>query len=454
MRSENTGWLVMKIVIAGAGEVGTHLAKMLSKDEHDIILFDDNEEKLMNISSSIDVLTVAGGAISISDLKETGVQNADLFIAVTPYEDRNIVSCQLAKLLGAKKTVARIDNQEFLFPQNKDFFTKLGIDELIYPEHLAAKEIVTYLKQTSTRQLFEFSGGKLVLFGVKVRENADIIGKTMRQLAEDTGEFQSIAISRDSKTIIPHGDDRIQVNDIAFFVSKPSMVNTILNQAGKKRFEVKNVMILGGSRIGMKTAIRLGENFNVKVIELKKERSLKVAEKANKALVINGDGRNLDLLKSEGIEQMDAFIAVTGNSETNILSCQLAKKMGVKRTIAEVENIDYIDFAERIGIGGVINKKLLAASHIYRFTMAAEVSHVKCLTASDAEALEFIAKQGSKVTRKQIKDLDFPKESIIGGIIRQEQGYIANGDTQILEGDKVVVFTLPVALKKLSKFFK
>ena len=443
----------MKIVIAGAGEVGTHLAKMLSKDEHDIILFDEAQDKLDNISAALDVLTIAGGAISITDLKEAGVSNCDLFIGVTPYEDRNIVACQLAKHLGAAKTIARIDNQEFLFPQNHDFFRSIGIDELIYPEHLAAKEIVTNIKQTSMRQIIEFSGGKLVLFAVKIRENAAILGIPLKELHNSEGDFVIVAIARDSETLVPHGDDKIKVDDLVFFVAKPTTVEAILQKAGKEQFVIKNVMILGGSRIAMKTAIRLGDGFNIKIIEINRERALKVTSKVSNALVIHGDGRDLELLRSEGIEQMDAFIAVTGNSETNILSCQLAKKMGVKRTIAEVENIDYIGFAEKIGIGGVINKKLLAASYIYRYTMNAEVSHVKCLTATDAEALEFTAKEGSKVTKSIISDLDFPKEATIGGFIRHDQGYIASGNSQINPGDKVVVFTRPIAIKKLSKFF-
>lgn len=443
----------MKIVIAGAGEVGTHLAKMLSKDEHDIILFDEAQDKLDDISAALDVLTISGGAISISDLKQAGVTNCDLFIGVTPFEDRNIVACQLAKHIGAKKTIARIDNQEFLFTQNRDYFKSLGIDELIYPEHLAAKEIVTNIKQTSMRQIFEFSGGKLVLFAVKIREHAAILGIPLKDLHNDVGDFVIVAIARDSETLVPHGDDLIMVDDLVFFVAKPTSVESILQKAGKEKFVIKNVMILGGSRIAMKTALRLGDSFNIKIIEQNKERALKVTSKVGNALVIHGDGRDLELLRSEGIEQMDAFIAVTGNSETNILSCQLAKKMGVKRTIAEVENIDYIDFAEKIGIGGVINKKLLAASYIYRYTMNADVSHVKCLTATDAEALEFTARDGSKVTKSIISKLDFPKEATIGGFIRNDQGYIASGSSQINAGDKVVVFTRPGALKKLSKFF-
>jgi len=444
----------MKIVIAGAGEVGTHLAKMLSKDEHDIVLFDDAQDKLDNISAALDVLTMTGGANSINDLKDAGVATCELFIAVTPYEDRNIVACQLAKHLGAAKTIARIANQEFLFTPNREYFKSLGIDELIYPEHLAAREIVTNIKQTNTRQIFEFSGGKLILFAVKIRENAPILGIQLKELHRSLGEFVIVAIARDSETLVPHGNDMIKISDLVFFVSKPTNVDSILQMAGKENYVIKNVMLLGGSRIGMETALRLEDSFNVKIIEQNKERALKVTSKVNDTLVIHGDGRDLELLRTEGIEKMDAFIAVTGDSETHILSCQLAKKMGVKRTIAEVENIDYIDFADKIGIGAVINKKLLAASYIYRYTMNAEVSHIKWLTTTDAEALEFIAKEGSKVTRSIISELNFPKEATIGGFIRNDQGYIASGDSQIMAGDKVVVFTRPLALKKLARFFQ
>ncbi|MCY1636199.1 Trk system potassium transporter TrkA [Marinifilum sp. D737] len=446
----------MKIVIAGAGAVGTHLAKMLSHQDHDIILLDQDEEKLKEVDSHLDLLTIVGSSSSLKDLKEASVKKADLFIAVTQSETTNITSTILAKKLGAIKTIARIDNQEYLIPENKEYLQSLGIDELIYPEKLAAKEVISYLSRSGTRQMYEFSGGKLLLYGIKISSKSIIMDKTMAEVAEMTSDvdFRAVAIKREDITIIPRGHNRFSRGDLVFVVSKPESMEKVMLLAGKQKYEVKNAMILGGSRIGQKTAMELGRKMNLKLLEIDKEKSLKLADSLQDALVINGDGRDKELLKEEGIHKMDAFVAVTGNSETNILACLLAKKMGVRRTIAEVENIDYIDLADNIGVGTMINKKLLAASYIYRFTMDADVQHCKWLTVSDAEVMELTAKKGSKITKAALKDIDFPDDANIGGIIRDDDSIIATGDTQILADDKVVVFTLPSAIKKVEKFFK
>jgi len=446
----------MKIVIAGAGAVGTHLAKMLSHQDHDIILLDNDEEKLKEIDSHLDLLTIVGSSSSLKDLKEASVKKADLFIAVTQSETTNITSTILAKKLGAIRTIARIDNQEYLIPENREYLQSLGIDELIYPERLAAKEVISYLSRSGIRQMYEFSGGKLLLYGIKISSKSVIMDKTMAEVAEMTEDldFRAVAIKREDSTIIPRGHNRFSRGDLVFVVSKPESMEKVMLLTGKQKYEIKNAMILGGSRIGQKTAMELGKKMNLKLLEIDKDKSLKLADRLQDALVINGDGRDKELLKEEGIHKMDAFVAVTGNSETNILACLLAKKMGVKRTIAEVENIDYIDLADNIGVGTMINKKLLAASYIYRFTMDADVQHCKWLTVSDAEVVELVAKPGSKVTRGILKDIDFPEDANIGGIIRGEEGIIATGNTQIMADDKVVVFTLPSAIKKVEKFFK
>ncbi|MCT4604149.1 MAG: Trk system potassium transporter TrkA [Marinifilum sp.] len=446
----------MKIVIAGAGAVGTHLAKMLSHQDHDIILLDQDEEKLKEVDSHLDLLTIVGSSSSLKDLKEASVKKADLFIAVTQSETTNITSTILAKKLGAIKTIARIDNQEYLIPENKEYLQSLGIDELIYPEKLAAKEVINYLSRSGTRQMHEFSGGKLLLYGIKISSKSIIMDKTMAEVAEITGDvdFRAVAIKRDDVTIIPRGHNRFSRGDLVFVVSKPESIEKVMLLAGKQKYEVKNAMILGGSRIGQKTAAELGRKMNLKLLEIDKEKSLKLADRLQDTLVINGDGRDKELLKEEGIHKMDAFVAVTGNSETNILACLLAKKMGVRRTIAEVENIDYIDLADNIGVGTMINKKLLAASYIYRFTMDADVQHCKWLTVSEAEVMELTAKEGSKITKTALKDLGFPDDANIGGIIRDDESIIATGETQIQANDKVVVFTLPSAIKKVEKFFK
>ncbi len=446
----------MKIVIAGAGAVGTHLAKMLSHQDHDIVLIDLNEEKMNEISAQVDLLTVAGSCASLSDLKTAQTDSANLFIAVTQSETTNITAAILAKKLGAKKTIARIDNQEYLEQENKEYLQNLGIDELIYPERLAAKEVIKYLQKSGMRQIYEFSGGKLLLYGIKISSKSSILDKTLLEVSKIVGDldFRAVAIKRDEKTIIPRGHNRFTKGDLVFVVSKPETIEQVMNLAGKRKYDIKNIMILGGSRIGQRTAMDLNKDLIIKLLEVDKEKSIKLAEKLNNVLVINGDGRDKALLKEEGIHKMDAFVAVTGNSETNILACLLAKKMGVKRTIAEVENIDYIDLADSIDIGTMVNKKLLAASYIYRFTMDADVNHCRWLTVSDAEVMELVAKPKSKITKGKLRDLDFPDDANIGGIIRNGKGFIADGNTQIEAEDRVVIFTLPSAIKKVEKMFK
>ena len=444
----------MKIVIVGAGEVGTHLAKMLSREEHDIVLMDDDTDRLIKSSSQVDLLTANGYANSFKDLKDAGTTKADLFIAVTPYEERNIFACIQAKDMGAQKTVARINNGEYLQEKYKDKLKNLGVDELIYPESLAGKEIATSVKQVGTRQLIEFSGGKLILMGIKIRENALIINKTLEELSYIDSEIRAVAINRANDTIIPHGKDYLKSGDIVFFITTRAYQNKVFEITGKEIFPVSNIMILGGSRIAQKTIDRLGEHYNIKIIDSDKTRCQQLADRFENVLVIQGDGRNLGLLHEERIERMDAFIAVTGNSETNILSCHLAKKLGVKRTVAEVENIDFMGIAESMDIGSLINKKLIAASYIYKYTLGAEVAQAKCLTATDAEVFEFIVKEGAKITEQPLKDISFPEDAIIGGVVRGSMSFVAKGDTVFQPEDKVVVFALPSAIRKLEKYFK
>lgn len=444
----------MKVVIAGAGEVGTHLARMLTNENHDIVLLDDSPEKLASVSGEVDLMTVTGSAHSFQDLKSTDLSKSDLFIAVTPFEERNVLACSMASYLGVRRTIARINNQEYLQERYRSKLNNLGINELIYPESLAAKEIVASVKQTATRQIIEFSNGKLLLLGIKIRGNAPILNKTFEELSQENQHLLVVAIQRNNLTIIPKGTDFIQNNDVVYFITNPSERQNVYALAGKKLFEVKNIMFFGGSRIAQKAIEKLGDHYRIKVIEENLEKCEKIADKYSNVLVINGDGRNVDLLKEEGIEKMDAFVATTGNSETNILGCHLAKTFGVRRTVAEVENLAYMKLADNMDIGSIFNKKLIAAGYIYRFTLNAEISKVKCLMASDAEVFEFIAKPGARIIEKPIKDLGFPSEAKIGGVIRGNMGYIAHGYTQIQVGDKVVVFTLPSGIPKLEKFFK
>lgn len=446
----------MKIVIAGAGEVGSHLAKMLAYEGHDLTVVDIKPENLREIDLHLDLMTVEGSAISLSVLGEAHVDDADLFIAVTHYQEMNIASAILAKKLGASKTIARIKDPDYLKPKNQQMFQEMGIDSLIYPQQLAALEIVNFIRQASTREVFDFADGKLSLFVIKLDEHAPIINKTLLETAQQETEhdYRAVAITRNSQTIIPRGSDKFLVGDLIYVVTTNKGVDSILRYTGKKKLDINNVMILGGSRIGRATALELENSFDVKLVEIDRKKAVRLADQLYNTLVINGDGRNTDLLVEEGIRKMDAFISVTGDSETNILSCILAKRLGVKKTIAEVENIDYIDLAESMGIDTLINKKMTAASHIYKFTLTAEVEVVKRLTQTEAEVLEFVVKSGTKIVEKPLNQSEFPKDAIIAGIVRKKKGFIANGNTLIEPEDRVVVFCLPSAISSVEKFFE
>lgn len=445
----------MKIIIAGAGEVGMHLAKMLSEDLHDIIVIDVDKERLNTVSLQYDVLTVAGSATSIPILKEVGVKKADLFLSVTKNEEINILAAILAKRLGAKKTIARIENQEHQLPLNKTHYRELGVDSLIYPQRLAAREITSLLAQSGTSEVFDFQGGKLSLFVIKLRKNAPILNKTLREAAEMDKKmvYRAVAITRDTETIIPRGQDVFKEDDLVYVITNQSGIKNLIKYSGHKPLDSHNIMILGGSRIGIKTAKELEKSTNIKLIERNKEKCLEITDHLQNTLVINGDGRDVDMLIQEGLDKMDAFIAVTGRSETNIFTCLIAKKHGVKKTIAEVENINFISIAENMGIDAIINKKHIAASYIFRFTMNTEVSSIFCFMTSKAEALEFVVKGNAIVTKSKLSDIDFPKDAIIGGIVRGKSSFIAQGDTEIKENDNVVVFALPDAIHKVGKYF-
>ena len=444
----------MKIIIAGAGAVGTHLAKLLSREKQDIILIDDNEERMSTLSSNFDLMTVNASPTSIKGLKEVGAGEADLFIAVTPDESRNITACMLATNLGAVKTVGRIDNYEYLLPKNKEFFQKLGVDSLIYPEMLAAKEIVSSIRMSWVRQWWEFCGGALILIGAKMREKAEILNIPLHQLGGPELPYHVVAIKRGNETLIPRGDDVVKLHDIVYFTTTRKFVPYIRKIAGKEDYAVRNVMIMGGSRIAVRTAQYVPDYMQVKIVDNDLNRCNRLTELLDdKTMIINGDGRDMDLLIEEGLKNTEAFVALTGNSETNILACLAAKRMGVRKTVAEVENIDYIGMAESLDIGTVINKKMIAASHIYQMMLDADVSNVKCLTFANADVAEFTVKAGSKITKHPVKDLGLPKGTTIGGLIRNGEGVVVMGNTQIQPGDHVVVFCLNMMIKKIEKYF-
>lgn len=448
----------MKIIIAGAGEVGFHLAKLLSYESQEITLLDTKKESLVYAIDHLDIRVIKGDATSIAVLKDARIETSDLFIAVTSSETTNITACVLAKQLGARRTIARISNAEFIDQKEEVGFSKFGIDELISPESLAASEIELLLNQYGFNDSYEFEEGALTMLSLRLSRTALFVDKTVQEAAEVFPElhFVPIAIQRfgTQYTIIPRGDTQFKEGDKVVFVTSKGGDAELFELSGKVKSDIKNVMILGGSKIGLKTAKDLcASKFNVKLVESNKEIAFDLADELPNALVINGDGRNVELLEEESISKMDAFISVTGNSETNIMSCLVAKSKGVKKTIALVENMDYYQLSQSIGIDTLINKKLLAANNIFRYIRKGEVVAMTKLNNMNAELLEFVVKTKSKITNKMIKDLNFPRSAIIGGVIRHGEGIIPLGDFKVQSGDRVVVCCLPRSITEVEKFF-
>lgn len=452
----------MKIVIAGAGEVGSHLAKMLSNESNDITVIDSDQERLDALGAIADVVTVEGNPSTIHTLQEAGTADADLFIAVNPSDsqDVNIVSAMLAKKLGSKKVTARINNEEYLSYENKYLFTEMGIDLLFYPEKIAAGEIADLLKRTASTDSMDFARGKLQMAVFKLEEESSLLGMNMAEFsqlaAEDGMNYRVVAIARNNQTIIPKFDTKFKYHDLVFIISKREGMDVLMKYIGKKNIEVNNLMILGGSPIGEMVARQMAKELDsVKLIEMNKEKCLDLSEKLpGNVIVVNGDGRNSDMLIEESIKDFDAFVAVTNSSETNILACVAAKSLGIARTIAEVENLEYIRLAESMGVDAVINKKLITAGRIFKFTLSNKVRFIKYMSGTNAEILEFIVAPDTKITKVPLKDMGFPRNAIIGGIIRGNESFIAVGDTQIQAYDRVAVFALPEAVKEVDKFFR
>lgn len=445
----------MKIIIAGAYAIGTYLAKLLSRNHYDITLMDTNEENLERLGRDYDLLTFEASCTSIKALREAGVDTADLFIAVTPDESANLCACTMAKALGAKKTVAKVDNPEYIAPENQEFFNQMGVSSIIYPEILAARDIIKGLKMSWVRQRWDVHGGALVMLGIKLRESCTILNQPLRNISGPDDPYHVVAIKRGNETIIPGGNDELKVYDLVYFMTMRNYIPYIRKIVGKENYtDVKNVMIMGGGKTAVRAVQIMPEYMNAKILEKDFNRCEVLNELFDEdTLVINGDGRDLSLLTEEGIRNTQAFVALTGNAETNILACLTAKRMGVRKTVAMVENMDYVSMAESLDIGTITNKKVIAASHIYQMLLDANVHNVRFLMTANADVAEFVPQEGSKVTKKPVKDLGLPSGMTIGGIVRNGEGMLVSGNTQIQEGDSVVVFCHNIDMKKLEKLF-
>ena len=446
----------MKIIIAGAGDIGFHLAKLLAYEQQDIVLIDTNQDVLDYVRTHLDVGTIKGDSSSVSVLNEANVRYADLFIAVTTSEKNNLITAILAKKLGAKQTIARINNSEYLAADTREHLAQLGVDSLISPRQLAAQEIVRLIRQVSLTDIFDFEKGKISVIGFMLDDHSPLVNQTIREIDQNNPNvpFKPIAILRNHKTIIPRGDIKLHGKDHIYCITINETINDVVKFVGKDLVRVKNIMIVGGTDVGQATAKLLEEEYNVTIVDKSKECCKNLAENLNNTLIIKADPGNVELLKEEGLKDMDAFIALTPNSETNIITSLMAEDAGVFKTIALVDNIDYTHISQNIGVDTIINKKLIAANNIFRFVRKGNIEAITSFHGVDAEIIEFVIQKNNRITKYRLKDLHFPNKALIGGVIRGEESLIPDGEFLLQLHDKVIVFALPEAIPKVEELFR
>lgn len=445
----------MNIIIAGDGEVGVHLAKSLTELDHNITVVDPHSELLKRLESETDLLTIAGDSTSPQVLEDAGVDHCDLFLSVLHDESINLVTCILAKKLRAKRTVARITNAELLAPKHREMFRDLGVDEMVCPERIAAKEITNLLNNSAATEFFDFSGGLLTMYVVRLEEGSPVVGSEVREATTIYPDLQArvVALLRGGETIIPHGDTVFLAGDLAYIIGRANQLENINRVVGKQAVSIRNIMIAGGGRIGRYAAMTLGDRMRITLIEENRRRAEELSAQLDGPLIIHGDATDIELLKEEGLQNVDAFIGVTNSSETNVLTCLHAKRLGVNRTIALVENTGFIDISQDIGIDTIINKKLITASYIARFIVKGDAVSSKWLSGTNAEVIELMVGKHAPATRHPLGELKMPDGATVGGVIRGRETILPSRDLQLQQGDKVVIFTLPKAMAQMAKLF-
>lgn len=440
-------------MIAGAREVGTHLAKLLAKEGKDVVLMDDDPNRISELTF-MNLMTLVGSPTSIHALRDAGVPRCDLFIAVTPIESINIHACILAANLGARRTMARVDSYEIQKEESAEFYKRIGISRLVYPEMLGGRAIAAAIHRPWARQSFELCEGRLLLLGVKVREGAPIVGEQLMEIGRKHHDhFHVAAIKRGDELIIPGGQDRVLDGDLVYFITMPDKIDVVRFTCGKKERKLQRVIILGGNRLGIQLCYYLNKQFDVVFIVEDKERADYVLDRVPKAHIVIGTKGDVETLSGLDINEHDAFVAAGSNPDSNILSCLTAKKLGVGKTVVEVTDVEQVTMAQNLNIGSTVNKKLLTASSIYQILLDSDKTNAKCFSLIDAEVADLVAQSGSRITQVPVMQLKLPKGITLGGMVRNDVGYTVTGQTQIQPGDHVAVVCVNGKIGQVEKLF-
>lgn len=444
----------MNITIVGAGRVGVHLAKYFVDEHQDVYLVDNNRENLSVLESDFNLRTFFGEPVDFRTLRDAKADKADIFVAVTANTATNLVTCAMAKSMGARKTIARVDKYDFLEKNNAIVVKNMGVDHVVYPDYLAALSVISSLNHPWTYGWNDFNNSDIVMAAVTIDKNSPISGSQLKDMYKENRTMHISALKRGTNTIIPHGEDVILPNDILFITTIEGGIEKVKSITGKNETAIKKVIIMGGSTVAEIVARLTGKNFSFVIVEKNHDRCRRLTEVCPDAEIIYGDGSEQDVLEEAGINNCDAFISLSDSSESNILGCLTAQDIGVKRTIAEIEKEQYIPKAESFNIGSIINKPIITANSIFQIILDSEQSSSKCFAMKDAEVAKMEIKEGSRLTKFPVKHLHLPKELNFAGLIRDGKGEIVTGNTTFRAGDSVIVFCLNGSLNKVEKLFR
>lgn len=443
----------MKIVIAGAYEVGTHLAKLLAKENMDVTLIDADPERISQLTF-INLMSMVGSPTSIHALRDAGVPRCDLFIAVTPNESTNVHACILAANLGARRTLARVDTYEMQKPESADFYRRIGISRMVYPEMLGGMAVSGAITRPWARQSIELCDGHLLLLGVKVREGAPIVGQRLMDIGRQHHDsYHVAAIKRGDDLLIPNAQDQVLDGDLVYFITTSDKADVVRMTCGKKERKLRRVIFQGADRLAIQTCYYLPDSFDIVFIEPDRAKADYASERVPRSRAVRGQTGDIDTFKELQIGEHDVFVAIGPNSDSNILSCLTAKKLGIGKTVAEVSDVELISMAQNLNIGSVVNKKLLTASFIHQLLIDADKTNAKCFSLVDAEVADLVVQPGSRVTKTTVMQLNLPKGMTLGGMVRDGKGQTITGQTQLQAGDRVVVICMNEKLNQIEKLF-
>lgn len=448
----------MKVVVVGAGEVGFEVSRLLEMEQHDVVVIDLDDEALEKIRDKLDVMTLQGNGTSAEVLTEAGIRTADLMIAVTAVDEVNIIACMMADRLGVDTTVARVRSNALMGTETVLSAGDFGIDIVIHPEESAAAEVVRLVRRAGATDVLTFADGRVDLVGIRLDPGAPVIGKPLHQVAAEAPHipFRVMAIVRGVRTLLPGGGEVLRKNDQVFVLARPKHMPPVIKLMGKSENRMQHIMILGGSKVGAKVAAELSRarGRRVKLIEPRPDVAAQLAEHLPDTLVIRGDATDIDLLVLEGIGEMDAFVAVTEDEESNLVTCLLAKHLGVRKTVALLSKGAYIPFSQSIGLDAAVSTKLAVSREIMRFLRGKHVHSVATVSGLDAEILEVEAAPRAPITFGPLRDLDLPGGMIVGAVMRGKKLEIATGNTEVSPGDRVIIFVLPGHVTEAERLFR